>query len=120
MTPQEALLRQRELEKMGARMNATANLEPSAPMITTQNPTIGGMVTTAPAIESATLRTIQESSPLGVTANTQMAPSTDVGGTLEMIRKSKLINDPKIRRQVEAMEEKYSPVGDYIKSKGGR
>jgi len=51
---------------------------------------------------------------------TTKIPSNDVSPTLDMIRASKLYSNPQIKQQVDMMEEKYSPVGDYLKKKGAK
>lgn len=74
----------------------------------------------ATAIEMPAMEIIGAETGVNPSIETTKMPSNDVSPTLDMIRASKLYSNPQIKQQVDMMEEKYSPVGDYLKKKGAR
>lgn len=74
----------------------------------------------ATAIEMPAIDVIGAKEGVSPSIESANIPSNDVSPTLDMIRASKLYSNPQIKQQVDTMEEKYSPVGDYLKKKGAR
>ena len=148
MTPQEALRRQAQLERLGKvqptavsverdDMGITSRTPEALPIYesrTQDNPSLSIIKGSMPStytkevpMPSATTRPMVEGG-MGVTATvpeegaempSANVPANDISQTLDMIRASKLYDSPTIKRQVDMMEEKYTPVKDYIEKKKG-
>lgn len=148
MTPQEALRRQAQLERLGRTQPSAVSVERDDMGITSRTPEALPVYESRPQ-ENSSLSIIQSSMPsaytkevpmpsattrpmveetMGVTATmpsegtvmpSANIPDNDVSQTLDMIRASKLYDSPTIKKQVDQMEEKYSPVQDYLNKKKG-
>lgn len=137
MTPQEALRRQAQLERLGRTQPSAVSVERDDMGITSRTPEALPVYESRPQ-ENSSLSIIQGSMPQAVSAGSPSnpvesanfaspestvlsadVPANDVSQTLDMIRASKLYDSPTIKKQVDMMEEKYSPVQDYLNKKKG-